>query len=128
MVDVKGLVDNVPVRGWVPLHPPDAEQLCALVAFHVNVAEWFIATVAGVDCNVIAGAAFTTGPPLPLICGKSSPQAASAAIAVNPKVQREIHEAIATEVCTLEGTPLWRWVRLLGTMTASPSSALDVSV
>ena len=66
MVDVRGLVDNVPVTGWVPLHPPDAEQLCALLALHFNVAEWPIATVAGVDCSVIVGSAAVSGVPPPL--------------------------------------------------------------
>lgn len=39
VVDVRGLVDRVPLVGWPPLQPPDAVQLWAEVAFHFKVVE-----------------------------------------------------------------------------------------
>jgi hypothetical protein len=44
-----------PLVGWAPLHPPDAMQLCALVAFHSKVTERPMATV------LVLGERVTTG-------------------------------------------------------------------
>jgi hypothetical protein len=87
-------VDKLPEVGWEPLHPPDAVQLSAPLAFHVKVADWPIATVLGVNCKLTVG--FTAEVPAPAVLITSSPQAASAEIAASPMTQRNRREAMNT--------------------------------
>jgi hypothetical protein len=51
-----------PLVGSAPLQPPDAVQLCALVAFHCNVTERPTATVLGLGERVTTGIALAVEP------------------------------------------------------------------
>jgi hypothetical protein len=83
----------VPLVGCAPLHPPDAVQLCALLASHFSVTCSPATTVLGFNCSVTEGSASATlagG-------GNSGAQAASAAIAAQPRMPhaaRGANEAI----------------------------------
>jgi hypothetical protein len=59
VVVVRGLVFTEPLVGWVPLHPSDAVQVCASVAFHSSVTERPTATVLALGARVTTGAALT---------------------------------------------------------------------
>jgi hypothetical protein len=55
VVEVSGVVDRVPEVGWLPLHPPDALQDCALLAFHFNVTDCPASMVAALNCRLMMG-------------------------------------------------------------------------
>jgi len=57
VVAVSGSVVAVPLVGWVPLHPPEAEQDCASFALHCNVVAVPMATLLFVATRVTAGLA-----------------------------------------------------------------------
>jgi len=135
VVDVRGAVDKLPLVGCVPLQPPDAVQVCALLALQVNVALSPIGTVLGVNCSWMAGfpAAVAAAASLKWFNEFWSPQAASAAIAVNPSTQRDRPEATAlrersrSQWATTNPSTFnvelgaWRRLRPIGTIIASPS-------
>jgi hypothetical protein len=54
VVLVSAPLDQVPLSGTVPLHPPDAVQLVAFAAFHVKVELPPLATVVGEAVKVTA--------------------------------------------------------------------------
>ena len=55
MVDASGVVDRVPEVGRLPLHPPDALQDCALLAFHISVTDSPASMVAELSCSLMVG-------------------------------------------------------------------------
>ena len=55
MVAASGAVDKVPEVGRLPLHPPDALQDCALLAFHISVTDSPASTVAELSCRLMVG-------------------------------------------------------------------------
>ena len=61
MVAVSGSVVAVPLVGWVPVHPPDAAQVCASVTLHRSVAGVPMATVLLSGVRVTAGFAMLVG-------------------------------------------------------------------
>jgi hypothetical protein len=62
----------VPLVANVPLQPPDAAQLLALVALHCSVTDVPIATLVSLDLKVTNGAAAVVGASAPLdVCGIS---------------------------------------------------------
>jgi hypothetical protein len=91
-------VVTVPVVGWVPLHPPDAAQVCASFALQRNVAGVPLVMLLFVATSVTAGFAA-----LLLAAGSESvvwleddcPQAANAENAAHPKIPRNRREAAA---------------------------------
>jgi hypothetical protein len=93
---VRGLVVNVPLIGWSPLHPPEALQDCALVALHCKVVELPLGTLLFLAIRVTAGfavpleLAVAVLPVEELVADVSadddSPQAASAANTAHPSV------------------------------------------
>jgi hypothetical protein len=60
VVVVRAVVACEPLVGWTPLQPPDAVQLCALVAFHCKVTERPMATVLVLGARVTTGTALGT--------------------------------------------------------------------
>jgi hypothetical protein len=52
---VRGSVVVLPLVGWVPVHPPDAVQLCASVVLHCKVAAVPMATLFLIAAKVTAG-------------------------------------------------------------------------
>jgi hypothetical protein len=61
LVAVSGSVVAMPLVGWVPVHPPDAAQVCASFALHRNVADVPMATVLLSAVRVTAGFAVLLG-------------------------------------------------------------------
>jgi hypothetical protein len=86
---VSGLVVTFPLVGSVPLHPPDAVQDCASVAFHVNVAGVPLATLFALAVRVTVGIAVPTAEE-----PADWPHAANAANAAHPRVQRTRRDAM----------------------------------
>jgi hypothetical protein len=57
----------VPLVGWLPLHPPDAAQVCAFCALHCNVVRVPIATLLLVAVRVTAGFAVVEAGPVRIV-------------------------------------------------------------
>ena len=104
MFAVRGLVGIVPLIGWAPLHPPEATQDCALVAFHCKVVAVPLGTLVLFATSVTVGFAVPLGsavvavlPVEGLVCvsADDSPQAASAASAAHPIAQRNTRQTSA---------------------------------
>ncbi len=93
----------VPLVGWVPLHPPDAAQVCASFALHCNVAAVPIATLLWAATRVTAGFAMlavavaVAGSVAVVWTDDDCPHAASAENTAHPSVQRTRREAL-TEI------------------------------
>jgi hypothetical protein len=86
-------VETEPLVGWVPLQPPEAVQICAPLAFQLNVTGSPEFTLFALNCKEIDGfatagvAALAT--PLPPGVRESPSQAANDEITVSAKSQRE---------------------------------------
>jgi len=83
-----GVRDSVPLVDCVPLHPPEAVQLAALLAFHFKVTGSPCVTVLGVNCRVTMG--FAAAEPVAAALAEdceSSWQAASGEIAAHKSTQ-----------------------------------------
>jgi hypothetical protein len=96
VVAVRGSVVAVPLVGWVPLHPPDAAQVCASFALHCNVVAVPIATLLLVATRVTAGfaALMLAGPVAVVWTDDDCPHAANAKNAAHPSAQRRRREAL----------------------------------
>ncbi len=107
MVAASGVVDRVPEVGWLPLHPPDALQDWALLAFHVNVTDSPASMVAALSCKLMVGgrAEEVLEPPLPDV-RTSPPQAASNAAAATKVVPRARCKRQARQF--IHDLPVWR--------------------
>ena len=88
---------TVPLVGWVPLHPPDAAQVCASCAVQRNVAGVPMAMLLFVATSVTAGfaALLTAGSESVVWLEADCPQAANAENAAHPKIPRNRLEAAA---------------------------------
>jgi hypothetical protein len=97
VVAVRGSVVTVPLVGWVPLHPPDAAQVCASFALHCNVAGVPMAMLPFVATSVTAG--FAALPAAGFARADwpedDCPQAANADNAAHPTTPRHRREAAA---------------------------------
>jgi hypothetical protein len=104
VVDVSGVVDRVPEVGWLPLHPPDALQDCASLAFHCSVMDWPASILAELTCRLMVGGCADTEEGLEPALADDRPSpwhaantAAATATAVprarrKPKAARFIHD------------------------------------
>jgi len=90
-------VVTVPLVGSVPLHPPDAAQVCASFALHCNVAGVPMAMLLFVATRVTAGFAAppAVGSARAVWTEDDCPQAANAENAAHPKTPRNRREAAA---------------------------------
>lgn len=83
MVDDSGAVDSEPLVGCVPLHPPEAVQVSALLALQVSVIAWPDLMLAALGCSETDGLTFVVpadvGVPLPSGVRLSPSQAANVA-------------------------------------------------
>jgi hypothetical protein len=102
VVASSGSVVAVPLVGRVPLHPPDAVQVCALVALHCNVTGVPITTALFMAARVTAGFAVVVLVLSPPTKGDEAislladcPHAANAENAAHPIAQRNRHDALA---------------------------------
>jgi len=99
VVAVRGSVVAVPLVGWVPLHPPDAAQVCASFALHCNVVAVPMATLLLVATKVTAGfaAAVAAGSVVLVWTDDDCPHAANAENAAHPSAARTRREALTTK-------------------------------
>jgi hypothetical protein len=92
VVVVNGSVVAVPEVGWVPLHPPDAVQVCEFADDHSRSAVLPAVTVLLVAVKVSVGADWVppVDPVLPLLVSEEAPppQAASADRTIEANAQR----------------------------------------
>jgi hypothetical protein len=96
VVAAKGSVVAVPLVGWVPLHPPDAAQVCASFALHCSVARVPMATLLLVATRVTAGfAALVLAGSVPVVwTDDDCPHAVNAENAAHPSTQRRRREEL----------------------------------
>jgi hypothetical protein len=95
VVAVSGSVVAVPLVGWVPLHPPDAEQVCASFALHCNVAALPMATLVFAATRVTAGLAVPAAAPVMVVSPDDDwPHAVNADNVTHPSAQRMKREAL----------------------------------
>jgi hypothetical protein len=112
VVDVSGVVDRLPEVGWLPLHPPDALQDCASLAFHCSVTDWPASISAELTCRLMVGGRAETEEGLepPLADDRPSPwQAANKAAATATAVPRARSKPKAARF--IHHLPLWRAAR-----------------
>jgi hypothetical protein len=95
VVAVSGSVVAVPLVGWVPLHPPDAEQVCASFALHCNVVAVPMTTLLFVATKVTAGFAVPANRLVWVVwLDDDCPHAANTDNVTHPSAQRMRREAL----------------------------------
>jgi hypothetical protein len=117
VVAASGVVDRVPEVGRLPLHPPDALQDWALLAFHIKVTDSPASMVVELSCSLMVGrCADAAEVPAPLLADdRPSPShAASNIAAIATEAPRARSKRQARRF--IHDLPVWR--------SALPSRAL----